>query len=90
MCTVSLGPVAPMQESHLLMPSMRRAILPHDIAERYGREEYASDVSDSDIEPIIVTRRYGCLRDKSKQLRHNRRIIFHPEIVAQYYPDTIY
>ena len=87
---MSLGPVSVLEDSKLLMPSMRRAILPHELAERYGRQECGSDVSDTDAEPEIITRRFGCLRDKSKKLKHNRRITFHSELVAHYYPDTIY
>ena len=89
--TVSLGPVSALQDSRLLMPSGRRAILPHDLHKRYGQEDYASDISDTDTETIVInTRRFGCLRDKSKKLQQNRRITFHLEKVAQYYPDTIY
>ena len=77
MHTVSLGPVPEHLNSKLLLPSRRRAILPHDCDKRYGRDEYASDVSDTDAEPDIIIGRVSCLRNKSNKLRHNRRITFH-------------
>ena len=63
--TVSLGPVSALQDSRLLMPSGRRAILPHDLQKYYEPEDYASDVSDTDTETVIVKPRLnGCLREK--------------------------
>ena len=91
MHTVSLGPVSALQDSRLLMPSERRAILPHDLKKYYEPEGYISDVSDTDTETIIVKPRlHGCLRDKSKKLQQGRRITFNPEKIKQFYPDTIY
>ena len=74
----------PAAESHfnnhkLLCPSRQRAILPHGCDQRYGRDEYASDVSDTDVECEIIPKRVGCLLDKTKKKRHGRRIVFNQE-----------
>ena len=59
--TMSLGPVNTNSVCKVLCPSGRRAILPHSCDQRYGREEYASDVSDTDTECEITVKRVGCL-----------------------------
>ena len=38
------------KNTKMLLPVRRRAILPHDCDQRHGREEYPSDVSDTDDE----------------------------------------
>ena len=65
--TISLGPVPSNSVYKILCPSGRRAILPHSCDQRYGRDEYASDVSDSDVECEVIVKRVGCLLDKTKK-----------------------
>ena len=87
------GPVADLhvKNTNMLFPARRRAILPHDCDQRHAREEYYSDVSDTDDERVMLKNaRRGCLRDKSKPSRHGRRIVFNVEKIIHYYPATIY
>jgi len=74
----------------MLCPSRPRAILPHDCDQRYGRDEYASDVTDTEDECECVSKRRGRLLDKTKKKRHGRRIVFNTEKIVHYYQATIY
>ena len=64
--TLSLGPVASVLDSKLLLcPSRPRAMLPTTVDLRYAREDYASDVSDTDGEcEVTIIKRRSCLLDK--------------------------
>ena len=62
----------PVAESHatnyrMLCPSRPRTILPHGCDQRYGRDEYASDVTDTEDECEVIIKRRGCLLDKNKK-----------------------
>ena len=80
------------KNTNMLYAARRRAIIPHDCDLRYRREEYYSDVSDTDDEKVIMLSnvRRSCLRDKSKSSRHGRRIVINVEKIVHYYPATIY
>ena len=57
--TISLGPVPKNSDCKMLCPMRLRAILPHQCDQRYGRDEYPSDVSDTDNEGTMYIGRKG-------------------------------
>ena len=72
---ISMGPVPKNSDCKVLCPMRPRAILPHDCDQRYGRDEYPSDVSDSDCEGSIY------IVKKKKNL--NRRTTLDPNIIPR-------
>ena len=82
-CIVSLGPVPGNSDCRLLCHSRTRTILPQEFDLRHGRDEYPSDVSDTDGED-------SCYITKKKTKPKIQRITFDKDHVKCFDRDTIY
>ena len=81
-CIVSLGPVPINSDSRLLCPSRSRTVLPQEFDLRHGRDEYPSDVSDTDCEDSsYITKKKPNLKTSA---------LLSTEIIGSIYTETLF